>query len=91
MDIVNKTVIRAGQARAYQDSVYEFKVETTQGTDAEAWELCQSLCRAIHRKDEIRHDGSCAFPFGLETFGSLKKLKEDGTEWRYCVTSPYCD
>ena len=91
MKIVTKTQIRAGQARAYQDSVYEYVIETTPGTNEEAWELFQTVKPAKHRKDSASHKGACAFEFGLSSYGSLRQLKDDGTSWRYTVTYPYCD
>ena len=91
MTILSKKCVQYGQVLPYDDSVYIFEVETTPGTDTEAWEVCQSLRGASHRKDGVTHDGRCGFPFGLDTFGSLKQLDETGTKWRYTVTSPYCD
>ena len=91
MELINGKNVRYGQARAYQDSVYEFLVETTPGTDVEAWELCQTLRATKNRADRKSHDGACGFPFGLDSYGSLKQLKDDGTSWRYVVTEPYCD
>ncbi len=91
MELLEKKVIRAGQARAYQDSVYQWEIKTTQGTDDEAWALCQSLRKAENRKDGASHNGTCAFEFGLQSYGSLSKLSNEGTAWRYTVTDPYCD
>lgn len=91
MEITESKCLRSGQPRPYADSIYEYDVTTTPGTSDEAWELCQSLCIAKNRRDGASHDGACGFPFGLQSYGSLRKLNEHGTKWNYRVTSPYCD
>ena len=94
MDIIKIKVIRSGQARAYQDSVYEYEIDTTPGDDATAWDTIQSaphLKRATHRKDTASHNGACAFEFGLSSYGSLRSINPDGTKWKYVTTHPYCD
>ena len=87
---IESKCLRSGQARPYQDSVYQYQVKSTkEATDAEVWEACQKLRRAENRRDGIGHTGACGFPFGLSSFGSLNK-QADGT-WIYAVTKPYCD
>lgn len=81
--------IRAGQVRPYGDTVYEYHIVTVhEVTDEQMWKDCQELQRANNRQDGYKHDGSCGFPFGLDSFGSLDKLGSN--EWRYTVTNPYC-
>ena len=89
--ILKKTVLRSGQARAYQDSVYSYEIIVTDGaTDEEVWDLCQrELKKANHRKDGHQHSGACGFPFGLESFGSLRFV--GACKYIYTVTMPYCD
>lgn len=85
------TVVSSGQPRAYADSVYSFKVTApATATDAEVWAYCQTFKSTKNRAgNNERHDGSCGFPFGLSSFGSLRK--ESDTTYRYSVTKPYCD
>lgn len=61
MDLLQKSILRAGQAKAYQDSVYQWQLKTTPGTDADAWELCQTLRKTHYRKDSASHNGACGF------------------------------
>lgn len=90
MNTMTKTCLQCGQPRPYADSVYKYDITTDpQASDAEVWAYCQSFRPANHRRDGMRHDGSCGFPFGLDSYGSLRKM--GSTTWRYEVTEPYCD
>ena len=90
MKIKSTKVLRSGQVKRYGDTVYSAEVETEgEGTDQEVWDLCQALSRSEHRKDGLRHDGACGFPFGLDSFGSLSKIADN--RYIYTVTYPYCD
>lgn len=83
-------VIHAGQPRPYADSVFKFEVVASpDATDEQVWAHCQTLRRASNRDDRQRHDGSCGFPYGLSSYGSLNK--RSATVWSYEVTEPYCD
>lgn len=90
MEIISSKVLHSGQVRRYADSVYSYEVVVFgKGTDEEIWELCQSLKKAAYRKDGYQHNGTCGFPFGLNSFGSLSKKGENS--YIYTVTYPYCD
>jgi hypothetical protein len=89
MQYSNKN-IQYGQPRAYADSLYVYSIlAPAEATDAEVWAYCQTVYACKNRADNQRHDGSCGFPFGLQSYGSLKK--ESATTYRYSVTQPYCD
>lgn len=80
--------IRAGQVRAYADSVYEYHIVTVHEVgDERLWEECQEIHKTGYRKDDEKHTGHCGFPFGLNSFGSLVRLGPN--KWRYTVTEPY--
>jgi hypothetical protein len=90
MNTFSRTVIQAGQYKRYGDSVYVFEVTSTEDVDdAVVWEYCQTLQKAETRDDKQSHNGSCSFPYGLMSFGSLHKNGE--RLWKYSVTVPYCD
>lgn len=82
--------IKTGQSKPYADSVYIVEIETNpETTDAEVWAYAQTIHKAANRNDRLSHDGSCGFPYGLDSYGSLKQVSS--TQWRYSVTEPYCD
>lgn len=92
------TRMRAGQVRPYGDTVYEWLIEITEAkeedvTDKDVWDYCQKNLQDVEgrRKDGYIHDGSCGFPFGLESFASLDKDPTMPLTWRYTVTEPWCD
>lgn len=89
MNITHK-IITSGQPRAYADSVLIAEVTApAEATDAEVWTYCQTIRKTGNRADHQSHDGSCGFPFGLSSYGSLRK--QNPTTYRYLVTEPYCD
>jgi len=90
MTAMTSTVVQCGQPRPYADSVYVFDITADpSATEAQVWEYGQTLRSARNRDDNQRHDGSCGFPFGLQSYGSLRNPAVG--KWRYSVTEPYCD
>lgn len=82
--------IHAGQTRPYADSVYEIEIDANlEAMDAEVWAFAQTKQPCAHRDDRQNHNGYCGFPYGLESYGSLRN--EGPGKWRYTVTCPYCD
>ena len=86
MKVVTK---HSGQVRPYGDSVYDFEI-TSGMSPGEILALCKKyLYNSNNRKDDATHNGSCGFPFGLESFFSFVKIGEN--KYRYTVTEPYTD
>jgi hypothetical protein len=90
--------IRAGQARAYQDSVYHYRItEAGEATEHDVVEFAsqknrRSFLPEHQRREELRDvqfEGSSGFSNGLDTFWSLRKNTE-GT-WLLRIVEPYCD
>lgn len=83
--------VRSGQARAYQDSVYGYEIESDQ-TPEEVKLICLTEIHKCNQKYIVNindHTGACGFPFGLDSFYSFEDHK-NGT-YTYIVTEPYCD
>ena len=81
--------LRAGQVRAYADSVCTYEISTDGEDETAVWEYCQKLERADVRDDKGTHDGHCGWPHGLSSYGSLHNIGQN--LWRYDVTRPYDD
>ena len=91
--MVNFKTIKHGQARAYQDSVYQYEIETdTTMTEVELVVEIIGKFKAMpsYRLDDLKHhSGTSGFPFGLYEFYSL--IQSTPTKWLYTVTKPFCD
>lgn len=88
--ILESTLIRGGQHHPYGDTVTSYQLTLRPNADdKDIWEEAQKLRPAQHRRDGVNHDGSCGFPFGLDSFGSLNRTMT--TKATYTVTEPYCD
>ena len=85
-----KTCIRAGQARAYQDSVYEYAIESDLPIEEVRTKCLTEVykCNPENTQPDLRHTGACGFPFGLDNFYTFKQTGEG--KYSYTVTSPYC-
>lgn len=87
--ITKVETIRAGQARSYQDSIYEYKIEAT-APESEVKEICLTeihKCNPENKGSDF--SGHCCFTFGLNSFYSFSK-NNDGS-YTYKVCSPFCD
>lgn len=86
----NEKVIRSGQVSAYCDEVYELEFSAIDEVDALLFLDIEKKINLKNRVDnDYHHTGRCGFPFGLETFYSIRNI--GGNRWRYTSTSPYCD
>jgi hypothetical protein len=89
--MIDHKVLRAGQAKAYHDSVYDYEI-TSDEPEAKVREHCITILRKVRPEYEVKgysHTGTCGFPFGLSSFYTFAKTGEN--RYRYTVTSPYCD
>jgi hypothetical protein len=89
--MIEKKILRSGQARRYQDSVYEYEIKSDEGFD-KTKEHCLSVvckCNVENEKKDYIHDGSCGFPFGLDSFYTF--TDQGKGVYRYTVTHPFCD
>ena len=85
---IQHVTVSEGQVRPYADSVYIYDVTAPEGaTDEQVWEACQTLRKCANRDQNRGHNGSCSFPYGMQSFGSLKPI--EGNSYRYSVTEPY--
>lgn len=91
--MIEYKTIRAGQARAYEDSVYEYEITASEDMPAEeVKEYCLTVLSKMNPENEkpgYRHDGHCGWPFGLDSFYSFTKISPG--KYNYTITSPYCD
>jgi len=82
--------LRAGQARAYQDTIHEYTV-TSDMPEADVKAQClKQLGRGVN-PDHVsgQHGGACGFPFGLSSFYSFSKLVGSKGKYRFIVVEPY--
>lgn len=89
--MINHKVLRAGQARAYQDSVYDFEI-TSDEPENIVKTYCLTKLRRVKTENEKKgytHNGTCGFEFGLNSFYTFNKFGEN--KYRYTVTEPFCD
>ena len=80
---MNIDTIRSGQVRPYADTVDAYQI--TGATRDEIIEHYQ--LNTERERPGYRHDGSCNFPFGLESFWTLT---ETGEGFKLSITRPYC-
>ena len=81
---------RCGQARAYQDSVYSWDIESDLPKDEVIAKALAELGRGVNPANiSTRHSGACGFPFGLSSFYSFSQVS--GEKYTFTVTEPYCD
>ena len=83
----NTEYVRGGQLRAYSDSIYEYIIESNEPKN-----MVERYCTASVHKCKNKHqsgtfDGSCGFPFGLDSYYKLIEISEH--RYRYTVCSPY--
>ncbi len=78
-------VIRAGQVRAYADSIYEYKI-CSESPEKRVEEFCTKILEPAKHKG-TNFSGSCNFPHGLESFYSFSKIDEN--IYHYLVCRPY--
>lgn len=88
---IKHTIVRQGQQRAYQDSVYEYEISCPQEiSDEEVKKYCVGTLRRVNPENEKKgynHNGCCGFEYGLESFFTFSKLSPG--KYKYTVTSPY--
>jgi hypothetical protein len=87
--ILKVEIVRSGQVKAYQDSIYEYIITAT-CPEEEVKNICLTEiypCNPEYKGSNF--SGHCSFPFGLNNFYSFSKKSEN--QYRYIVCSPYCD
>jgi len=81
---------RCGQARAYQDSVYSWDIESDLPKDEVIAKALAELGRGVNPANiSTQHSGACGFPFGLDSFYSFSQMATG--LYRFTVTEPYLD
>ena len=88
--LVRWDLIRAGQVSAHKDSIYEYKVYSDR-PEAQVKTFCTTILEpyAGHEAadDKAQFNGSCSFPYGLESFYAFRKLAEN--TYYFIVCRPY--
>jgi hypothetical protein len=89
--MIEHKVLRAGQARAYQDSVYDYEVTSDESFEAVKQHCITKIYKVDPTKElpAAKHDGACGWPFGLNPYYSFREINKG--VYRYTVTSPFCD
>jgi len=81
--------IREGQRLPYQDSIYEYIINS----DLPEEEVKQKCLTEVRKCAPERHagleqySGHCGFPFGLDSFYRFRKLEEN--KYQYIVVEPF--
>jgi len=86
--LIHWDVIRSGQTKPYEDSIFEYKIYSDRD-EKEVEKFCKEFIRPAENKatDKDRFDGRCGFPYGLGSYYSLQKIGEN--IYRYLVCYPY--
>lgn len=82
--------IQSGQNRAYEDSLYKYRIESSFPA-ASVKEYCLTQLHPCKNSCQERNQfqGHCGFPFGLDTFYYFRE--ESAGVFEYWVCSPFCD
>ena len=79
--------VSGGQLRPYSDSVYVFEVTSDKPEDEVEKHCTQEVKRCNNKSQGGRFDGSCSFPFGLNSYYKFSKVTDN--KYRYTVCEPY--
>lgn len=87
VDDITVIKVQGGQVASYKDSIYRFIVQCFL-PEEQVEELCKLYCRNSNNKLQGGNfNGSCSFPFGLNSFYRFNKLAYGVYE--YTVCEPY--
>lgn len=87
LDDIQVIKVQGGQIASYKDSIYEFIVQSYLHEE-QVEELCKLYCRnSTHKVKNGNFNGSCSFPFGLESFYKFERIGYG--VYRYIVCEPY--
>jgi hypothetical protein len=80
--------VKQGQVAAYQDSIYEYVIESNLPEEFIKSFCTKTLRPATNESSSGCFSGCSGFPFGLSPFFKFKKT--DDNIYLYTVCCPYC-